>query len=166
MSCSFPGPRMLPQIRLAGPDDLDAIDALEGEAFEADRFARRNLRRLLARPTACVLLAERGGEPHGYVLLLFRAGGRMARLYSIAVAQRARGAGVGAALIEAAEAEAARRGCDSLRLEVRASNQTARRAYQRAAFGETGIRPAYYPDGENAVIMEKQIGTPAGTKRA
>lgn len=164
MSANPADPRSPVQIRAAGRDDLDAIDALEGGAFAADRFARRNLRRLLARPTACVLLAERRGEAAGYVLVLFRAGARVARLYSIAVAGHSRGAGVGAALIEAAVREAARRGADILRLEVRASNEPARRAYRRAAFGETGIRPAYYRDGEDAVIMDKQIGS-AGTKR-
>lgn len=153
------------QIRSAGPSDLETIDALEREAFQSDRFARRNLRRLLARTTASVLLAERDGKPAGYALVLFRERARVARLYSIAVDEQARGAGVGSALIEAAGREAAGRNCDILRLEVRASNRTALHAYKGAAFRQTGSRPAYYPDGEDAVIMEKTIGT-AGAETA
>lgn len=144
-------------IRAAGSGDLDAIDALEAGAFDADRFARRNLRRLLASPSARVLIASLDGGPAGYALLLFRKNARVARLYSIAVAGHVRGRGVGAALIAACEGEAASRDAARLRLEVRASNETAIRAYLRAGFETAGRRANYYSDGEDAVIMDKTI---------
>ncbi|WP_270375250.1 GNAT family N-acetyltransferase [Marinicauda sp. Alg238-R41] len=148
-------------IRPAGPADLDAIDALERGAFAQDRFARRNLRRLLTRPSALVLLAERAGEhgPErvGYALILYRRNATVARLYSIAVDETARGQGIGPALVEEAARHAAQRGCRRLRLEVRRSNGAAQRSYERSAFRRTGIRPAYYDDGEDAVIMETEI---------
>lgn len=146
-------------IRHAGRGDLDAIDRLESGAFQADRFARRNLRRLLASRSARVLIAELGTGPAGYALLLFRKGSRVARLYSIAVAERVRGCGVGSRLLAACEGEAAGHGASILRLEVRASNQTAIGTYARAGFQQSGRHPAYYPDAEDAVIMEKTIGT-------
>lgn len=150
--------RNLPEahIRRAGPHDLDRIDVLESEAFSADRFARRNLRRLLARSSALVLIAERGQTPVGYALVLFSRRTRIARLYSIAVSQANRGSGVGAALLKRAASEARMRGKRVLRLEVRASNKAALRSYERAGFEECGRRASYYPDGEDAVIM--QIG--------
>ena len=155
-----------PVIRAAGPDDLDVIDALEAGAFEADRFARRNLRRLLVSPSAHVLIASLDGGPAGYALVLFRQNASTARLYSIAVDGRVRGRGVGAALIAACEAEAARRGAVRLRLEVRASNETAIRAYARAGYEHAGQRAQYYPDGEDAVIMDKAIAPSRTGKRS
>ncbi|MBY0422637.1 MAG: GNAT family N-acetyltransferase [Parvularculaceae bacterium] len=82
------------RIRPARPADLDAIDAIETASFAGDRFPRRNLARLLRRPTARALVAILGAEPVGYVLLLFRNGATCARLYSLATAPAARGRGV------------------------------------------------------------------------
>lgn len=148
-------------VRRAGKCDLDTIDALESGAFEADRFPRRNLRRLLASTGASVFIAQRESQAVGYALVLFRKGARVARLYSIAVAPEARGTGVVTALLQAVGREAVRRGCTRLRLEVRASNARARRAYERAGFSLAGVRPHYYPDGEDAVIMEREPDTGA-----
>lgn len=144
-------------IRPAGPGDLDAIDAVEGASFSADRFPRSNLRRLLARESAAALLAEERGRPLGYVLLLFRKGAKAARLYSIATAPEARGRGVGRMLLDAAARCAVERGCDRLRLEVRSSNVVATRAYVKAGFRAVKELPGYYADGETALLMEKRL---------
>lgn len=149
--------RVRPAIRAAGPGDLDAIDAIEAASFTADRFARRNLARLLRSGTAEVLLAENEGEPVGYVLLLFRAGAKAARLYSLAVSPQARGKGAAAKLVQAAARRAIGRGCDRLRLEVRASNEAAARLYRRAGFRTLREWPGYYEDGESALRMEWRL---------
>ncbi|TGY89955.1 ribosomal-protein-alanine N-acetyltransferase [Marinicauda algicola] len=161
MSQSHPASASPVTVRRAGKCDLDTIDALEGGAFEADRFSRRSLRRLLASASASVFIAQRESQATGYALVLFREGARVARLYSIAVAAEARGTGVVTALLQAVRDAAARRGCTRLRLEVRASNARARRAYERAGFSRAGMRPHYYPDGEDAVIMERELDTGA-----
>jgi len=144
-------------IRVAKPNDLDAIDAIEQRSFIGDRFPRRNLDRLLQSRSALVVLARLGGRPAGYAALLFRKGSSLARLYSIAVDPDARGQGVADALIDAAIARARRAGGDRMRLEMRPSNKAAQRLYERAGFAVLDRKPGYYNDGEDAIRMEKRL---------
>ncbi len=161
------GPRLRRGIalRLVGREALDAIDAIEQASFSGDRFPRRNLARLLSRPTVAALLATADGAPAGYVLLLFRNGATSARLYSLATAPAARGRGVGRALVDGASALALQCGCARLRLEVRRSNAAARRLYETAGFGVIGMKPGYYEDGESALQMEKRLDKRDGGER-
>jgi ribosomal-protein-alanine acetyltransferase len=145
------------RFRQGRPADLDAVDALERSSFAADRFSRRQFARLLASPSAELMLAEREGEPVGYVLLLYRKGAKAARLYSLATSPDARGKGTGAKLVQAAARRAIVRSCDRLRLEVRSSNAAAIRLYERAGFSELEIMPAYYDDGEDGLRMEMRL---------
>ncbi|MBY6155219.1 GNAT family N-acetyltransferase [Vannielia litorea] len=56
----------------------------------------------------------------------------------IFVAENARGKGVGTALIGAVKAEAARRGCGEVRLDVVEGNESARALYERCGFEARG----------------------------
>jgi ribosomal protein S18 acetylase RimI-like enzyme len=120
--------------------------ALEASTFAGDRLSRRSFRRLLARPTAHLEVADSGG-PIGYALTLFRRGSGTARLYSLAVADTWRGRGVGRALIGAAIEVARRRGCLRLDLEVRADNAAAENLYRGLGFVRLRDLPGYYADG-------------------
>ncbi len=146
-----------PVIRKARRSDLDALDRIEGLSFNADRFSRETLRRLLATWTAACLVAEIDGAPAGYAIVLFRVGTLVARLYSIAVDPAQRGLGAAQALIAGAEAAARARGARVLRLEVRASNKAGLSLYDRAGFTFLERRPGYYSDGEDAVRLEKRL---------
>lgn len=42
-------------------------------------------------------------------------------------------------------------------LEVRQSNYPARSLYQKLGFSDISVRKSYYPDGENAVVMAKEL---------
>ncbi|MCF8880949.1 GNAT family N-acetyltransferase [Hyphobacterium sp. SN044] len=143
-------------VRQATRTDLDAIDALETASFDADRFPRRNLRRMLTGGRTIFLIAETGGKTAGYLALSFRKGARVSRLYSLAIAPSARGKGVGTALIACAMAETADRGLRAIRLEVRESNIAARTLYERCGFTLRGRRESYYGDGEAACLYEAQ----------
>ncbi len=144
-------------IRKARPPDLDAVDAIEVSSFTVDRFPRRSFARLLASPSAELMLAESEGAALGYVLLLFRKGAKAARLYSLAASPEARGKGIGGKLVQAAVESAIEKGCDRLRLEVRRSNGAAIRLYRRAGFNELDMMPAYYDDGEDGLRMELRL---------
>ncbi len=48
-------------------------------------------------------------------------------------------------------------GCKHLFLEVRSSNQSAIECYQYYGLSEVGVRPHYYADGEDAMIMARTI---------
>lgn len=141
-------------VRQATRTDLDAIDALEAVSFDADRFPRRNLSRMLTGGRTIFLIADTSGFAAGYLALSFRSGARVSRLYSLAIAPSARGKGVGAALIARAMAETADRGLRAIRLEVRESNIAARTLYERCGFTLRGRRESYYGDGEAACLYE------------
>jgi ribosomal protein S18 acetylase RimI-like enzyme len=145
-------------VRAATPADLDALVALELRAFSGDRMSRPQYRRHLASPGAAVLVADVPGEGLlGSALVFFRRGSTLARLYSIATAPAARGRGIGAGLLAAAERAARERGCRALRLEVRVDNTAAIALYERAGYRRIGSYPGYYEDGADAWRYEKGV---------
>jgi [ribosomal protein S18]-alanine N-acetyltransferase len=68
------------------------------------------------------------------------------------------GEGIGAALVENLLAEAGRRGCTEVFLEVRVDNGRAQRLYRRHGFDSVGVRHGYYqPSGTDALVMRYKI---------
>jgi ribosomal protein S18 acetylase RimI-like enzyme len=144
--------------RRATPDDVKPIEALETRAFASDRLSARSLRDYLKSPAATVLVAEDdAGRLAGYAIVRFRRATSVARLYSIAVAEDARGRGVGEQLLTAAEDEARRRGDLFMRLEVRADNASAIALYERLGYKAFGRHMDYYEDHAEAIRLEKRI---------
>jgi [ribosomal protein S18]-alanine N-acetyltransferase len=146
---------MQAKIRSANLADLGVLIDLENRSFSSDRISRNALRRLIVSPSAEVIVAVSDKAVAGYAVLLYRAGSRLARLYSLAVAPEFRG--LGRELLAAAETHAARRGCLSLRLEVREDNLRAVNLYQRASYRRFGERTDYYADGATALRFEKAL---------
>ncbi|WP_081814552.1 GNAT family N-acetyltransferase [Hyphomonas jannaschiana] len=144
------------RIRPATETDIPALVALEQSFPEEDRFPARTWRRLL-RGQSMAYVAVSDGEICGAAVYLYRTGTKVARLYSLTVAPSHRGKGIASALLAAGETDAQTRGCDRVRLEVRRSNATAIRLYERHDFRVMAQIPSYYPDGETAARMEKPI---------
>lgn len=143
-------------VRPAAGTDIPALVALEQSFPPEDRFPTRTWRRLL-KGNALAYAAVSDKEIVGAAVYLFRAGTKVARLYSLTVSPDWRGRGIASALLQAGEQDAAARGCDRARLEVRQSNTTAIRLYERHGFRVMAQLPSYYPDGETAARMEKPI---------
>ncbi|MCE5233789.1 MAG: GNAT family N-acetyltransferase [Xanthomonadaceae bacterium] len=144
-------------MRRAVPGDLDALVALEERVFDSDLVSRAQYRRHLDSSSAVVLVATATGHLFGSALLFFRSNARVARLYSLATAPEARGRGVGAALLGAAERIARGRRCHALRLEVRAANAAAQRLYERHGYRRHGHRQGFYEDGADALLYAKSL---------
>jgi ribosomal-protein-alanine N-acetyltransferase len=145
------------EIRPAEDADLDELLAIERASFTTDHLSRRQYRVHLHSPTAVVLAARDAGGLLGKAVVFFRRGSDLARLYSIAVADRARGRGIGEALLAAVERAARERGCSRLRLEVRQDNMAAIRLYERRAYRRFAARKGYYQDGADAWRYEKRL---------
>ncbi len=143
------------EIRLARASDVDALAAFENVVFEADRISRKSFRHMVASASAIVLVATTQGAIAGYCVVLFRAGSRKARLYSIA-AIRASG-GAGRTLLGAAEEAAVARGCEELRLEVREDNARAINLYEKSGYRRFGRKPDYYADGAAALLYQTPL---------
>ncbi|MET8837990.1 GNAT family N-acetyltransferase [Micromonospora sp. NPDC004540] len=127
-------------IRRAGPDDATIVDTLVREiaAHEGDSaqvtVTVAGWRSLLGRADVTVLLAERAGEPLGYVSAQRRlhlwSGGDILALDDLYVRAQARDGGVGRRLMTALARRAA---VDRLtiRWEVKPENAAAQRFYRR-----------------------------------
>jgi [ribosomal protein S18]-alanine N-acetyltransferase len=155
-------------VRLRGVTgtDLEAILRLERELFGEEAWSRQMLEGELARQPASrhYLVADDDGMVVGYAGLL--TAGSQADVLTIAVALDRWGEGIGAGLLDALLAEAARRGCTEVFLEVRTDNTRAQQLYRRYGFTEIGIRRGYYqPSGADALVM-RRAGGPGVTRRA
>ena len=136
--------------------DLPGLLMLEA-GFPGDRLSARQYRHHIGNPAARLRVMIDEARVVASSLCLFRRGSRLARLYSLVVDPALRGQGLGARLLSDAEAGALARGCDRLRLEVRADNRAAIALYLAAGFAPIGRVPGYYQDGAEALRMEKRL---------
>ena len=90
--------------------------------------------------------------------MVWRKNSRIGRLYSIVISSTIQGRGLGALLLAKCEAEAKRRGCTRVSLEVRADNRPAIALYLKHGYEIIDSLPGYYHDGSNGLKMVKQIG--------
>ncbi len=143
------------RIRTATDADLDAVMALEQASFPASAWERATMQAEIASEWGRYIIAVDGdGRALGYAGL--RAVGVEGDEQTIAVAEGARGRGIGRALLAELLAEAGRRGVRELFLEVRADNDVARGLYASVGFEEIGVRPRYYqPEDVDAVVMKR-----------
>jgi ribosomal protein S18 acetylase RimI-like enzyme len=138
---------------------MGALLRLEIASFESDRLSRRQFRYMLTRARARTLVAEEGGVLLGYVMVLFSRATSVARLYSIAVAEQARGRGVGRALVAAAEAEAWEQERAYMRLEIRRDNLVSQALFEGAGYRRFGVLSDYYADHMEALRYEKILSS-------
>lgn len=137
--------------------DIDALLQLEETCFSSDRLSRRSFMRFVSKGAHNLLVADEAGSLLGYVLVLFRSGTSLARIYSIAVSPVARGKGVASQLLEQAEAIAARRYCLFIRLEVASGNTAALELYRKFGYKPFAHIKQYYEDGADAEQLEKRL---------
>ena len=131
--------------------DVDRLMAVMERAFDPhwrEAWTRRQVEDSLLTPNCYMLIANAVGAPcrenepaAGFVLARHAPGED--ELLLIGVIPQARGKGVGTALIDAFEREAASRGAVRIFLEMRAGNP-AESVYERAGFTRIGLRKAYY----------------------
>ncbi len=150
-------------IRRGVAGDLDRLVDIEQAAFETDLLSRRSFAGALTSRPSCLFVAERNGRVAGYALANFRINSRACRLFSLACDPLAP-KGCGRGLLAAVEQEALRRGCASIRLEVRETNARAMGLYETAGFRRIGRYEAYYEDGAPALRFEKALGEPDALK--
>lgn len=131
---------------------LNALGALEQICFSSP-WSEATLREELQNPCALFLVAEDGnGEVLGYIgsQTVLDEG----YVANVAVSPDCRRLGVGKRLITELITCAKERKLTFLTLEVRYSNQTAIRLYQRAGFVTVGTRKNYYTaPREDALLM-------------
>jgi ribosomal-protein-alanine N-acetyltransferase len=150
-------------LRLMSLDDVNAVSVLEQALFGAEAWSPEMLvSEVTADPgSRYYLVAEDSGVISGYGGLLAQAGGP-ADVLTLAVAAGRWGEGIGSALLDGLLAEAARRGCTEIFLEVRVDNDRAQRLYRRRGFTDVGIRRGYYQPSNTDALVMRLVTTAAG----
>ena len=145
------------ELRVAGPDDTEAVAALEREALGSDAWPPGLVAEGVAGrvPTTLYLVATEEDDLLAYAAVSIVAD--LAELQRIAVAATHRRTGLASGLIARVEHEAMTRHADRLLLEVREDNHVACAFYAARGFTEIDRRPRYYADGTTAVILFKEI---------
>jgi ribosomal protein S18 acetylase RimI-like enzyme len=110
------------------------------------------------------LVAELDGRVVGYIRLGFPtslpSNAHVRQIHGLAVAEEARGLGVGRALLRAAVEEARRQGARRISLRVLGHNTAARRLYESEGFVVEGVQPEeFFLDGRYAddVLMGRPL---------
>jgi ribosomal-protein-alanine N-acetyltransferase len=140
--------------------DLDAIETIERRSYRTP-WSRSMFAGELAKPSSICLGAFEADDDEGEGPLIgYLVVSRYVdawHVMNVAVDPDHRGRGVGAMMLDRlfeVTAHDARRGYT---LEVRVSNETAIRLYERLGFESRGIRRGYYTDNrEDALIMWKE----------
>jgi ribosomal-protein-alanine N-acetyltransferase len=144
------------EVRLAGPDDADAVAALERDALGPDAWSHGLVvEGVSGRVPTTLYLVAGDDEITAYAAVSIVAD--LAELQRIAVAATHRRTGLASGLLARVEQEALTRHADQLLLEVREDNHVACAFYAARGFTEIDRRPRYYADGTTAVILLKDL---------
>lgn len=134
--------------------DLDKIAALENECF-SDAWSRRMLADSLLSDNFHGILIEEDGALVAYGGLNVAADEGEIEL--IAVSEMYRRCGRGRQIMEDLFEIARREGVKRIYLEVRVSNAPAQILYLKCGFRGMYCRTRYYQDGEDAIVMKKEL---------
>lgn len=149
-----PGGRVL--IEPASWRDLNALRNLEKVCFPKDAWPLLDLIGVLTLHNVVRLKAVVDAQMVGFVAGDVRKSENMSWIATIGVLPEFRGQGIGGALLQACEAMIS---TPKVRLNVRVTNHTAIQLYQKRGYERVGVWPAYYEDGEDALVMEKRLKT-------
>ena len=148
--------------RLSDERDLDEVAALEARCF-TNPWTRDMLARELAQSdVACIfLLRLPDRQLAGFCSCWIVADELHVNTLVIDLPYRQRGLGVG--LMQWVMEEAARRGATRATLEVRESNEAARRLYASLGFEVVARRSRYYsqPDEDALILWRENLAKPA-----
>jgi ribosomal-protein-alanine acetyltransferase len=140
------------KLRPATLDDVPALMMLEKHAVTAAHWSAEQYQAIFSPSeiNRITLVIEDNSVIQGF--LIARGVGREWELENIAVAGLARRHGLGTRLLGEFLDTARSRGATAVFLEVRESNSAARHLYEKWAFVESGRRPNYYRNPEEAAI--------------
>ena len=137
-------------IRLATRADVPAIVDLESEVFGADAWDERAVLAELAGPGRRVVVAA---DRSGYAVSMTL--GDIVDLQRIAVHPGRRRTGLASALLEDLLAHTG--AADRMLLEVSEGNEAAVAFYAAHGFTRIDVRPRYYRDGSDALVLHRTL---------
>lgn len=139
-------------------EDLDEVMAIERRVYPDPWSRWVFVHEIVNNPLAHLFVLRTRQLPsriHGYVSM--RIHDVDAHLTNLAVHPEKMGQKLGKFILAFAMDYAARKGARCMWLEVRKSNERAKRLYQQFGFQFIRELPHYYPNGEDALVMMRTI---------
>lgn len=135
-------------------EDLDQVMIIERENFSVP-WTEEGFFTYLLRMDALFLVAEEADQVLGYCGVIMAAD--EGDITNVSVRKDCQGRGIGSALVTELIQRTGQAGINTLFLEVRAGNRTARSLYEKMGFEHMGIRKDYYTNPtEDAVTMSRK----------
>lgn len=136
-------------------EDILALTRLEEECFGGERWSFGMLASAFGSESFSGLLWQEDGDIAGYAGVT--CAGDQADIETLAVAENYRRGGIGGNLVDAVLQTAEQKGVKQVFLEVRVSNSPAISLYIKKGFNGLYARTRYYPDGEDCLVMIKEL---------
>ena len=142
--------------------DLDGVLEVEAESF-TNPWTREMYASEMRNRSMCHILLVRTDECRVAGFCAFWLVFDEIHINNLAMRPAVRGRGLGTALLERVLEDARTLGARRATLEVRASNERARRLYERLGFYVAGVRRNYYSSpAEDALILWRDETEPVG----
>lgn len=151
-------------VRAATAGDLARLTAMEADAFGPDAWSEGVLAEALTGTTASGRRTVVAGDVDVLGYAVSRVAGDVVDLERIVVRRDARRRGVAGALLADLLDHAG--GADRMLLEVSAANSAAVAFYARHGFSQIDVRPRYYRDGSDALVLRRALVAGCGGSAA
>lgn len=139
------------------PSDLQTLFKIDQACFPPGvSYSTRELNRFITFPKSRTWVAEDTGKIVGF-LIFGREPQRVGHIITIDVVKSRRRSGVGTALMDAAEAWAAREKLRLIYLETAEDNHAAQVFYMTRGYAKVDEVEKYYSDGKAAWVMVKWL---------
>ncbi len=134
--------------------DLNQLRELERVCFPLDAWPLWDLIGVLTLPNVIRLKVVIDARMVGFAAADLRPGEQTAWIATIGVLPEYRKRGIASALLTEIERKV---NLPHIRLCVRTSNHDAIRLYEQFGYQQVSVWPGYYQNGENALVMEKNL---------
>ncbi|MGA8541394.1 MAG: N-acetyltransferase [Terriglobales bacterium] len=144
------------QIRQFEKADFDTVWRIDQACFDAQlAYSRPELAFYMRRPGSFTLVAQAESGILGFVVAETRR--KTSHIITIDVVAEARLAGVGSALLRAAEEQLLKAGAVAVALETPVNNEAAIRFYKRHGYFVEKTVAGYYSNHLDALVMTKEL---------
>jgi len=158
--------RVLFRIRQFEKADFDTLWRIDQACFDPQlAYSRPEMAFYMRRPGSFTLVAEAEGVPGNGVLgfIVAETRRKSGHIITIDVVAEARRAGVGSALLRAAEDQLLRAGVVAVALETPVNNEAAIRFYKQKGYFVEKTVAGYYSGQMDALVMTKELArSPVG----
>jgi ribosomal-protein-alanine N-acetyltransferase len=144
-------------IRDFKPEDLETLWRMDQECFPPGiAYSKRELTTYVRHPKSLTLVAVEAEQAVIQGFIVAHKGG-IGHIITIDVSPAVRRSGVGSLLLRAAEERLHASGSTAVGLETAVDNMTALSFYKRHGYSVVRTWPRYYPNGVDALVMNKEL---------